>query len=313
MLPFGGYVKFFGDAGASSDANRDLLSTMTPEEKRVSFHHQPVHNRMAIVAAGPLANFVLSILILTLVFIAVGRPFTPPVIGTILEDSAAAEAGFEVGDRVVGIDGRAIDRFEDIREIVMFAPEQTLQFQVKRDGAVESLTVTPRATEVTDRLGNVHRIGLLGIGVGAREYAKLGPASALLSAGEETFMLVKRTLEGIGEIIVGVRSAREIGGPIMIAQMSGVRASDGFIPLLEFVVVLSASLGLINLFPIPVLDGGHLVFYAFEAVRGRPLGEKAQELGTVAGLTVVMMLMVFVTFNDLTRPAVIEFFTNLVG
>ena len=179
---------------------------------------------------------------------------------------------------------------------------------------ITTTVATPRVTEITDSLGNIHRIGLLGISVSGREFVRLGPGGAVVAAVGETYVLVKRTLQGLGQIISGQRSAQELGGPIMIAQLSGERASaEGWLPLLELVVVISATLGLINLFPIPVLDGGHLAFYAIEAVRGRPLGERAQEYGYFVGLAMVVSLMVFATFNDLTRPAVVEFFAKLVG
>ena len=314
LIPLGGYVKFYGDAGASSEADRDLAEEMTEEERRVSFHHQSLPKRAAIVSAGPIANFVLSVVILTGMFLSVGRPFTPPVVGAVVEDSAAEAAGMQPGDRVVMIDNSTIERFEDIRDIVMFNPETEMDLVVERDGARLTLQATPTVKEITDTMGNVHRIGLLGISVAGREFVRLGPGGAVVAAVEETYVLVKRTLQGLGQIISGRRSAQELGGPIMIAQLSGQRAAaEGWLPLLELVVVISATLGLINLFPIPVLDGGHLAFYAIEAVRGRPLGERAQEYGYFVGLAMVVSLMVFATFNDLTRPAVIEFFTNLVG
>ncbi len=313
MVPLGGYVRFFGDTGASSEPDSVALNRMTADERAVSFHHKRVSQRIAIVAAGPLANFVLSIVILTGVFIFVGRPFTPPVVGTVVEDSAAADAGLLPGDRIIEIDASTIERFEDIREIVLFSPGETLELAIERNGGRVTLQATPRASEITDNFGNVHTIGLLGIGVAEREFVTLGPAYALIAAVQETYLLVHRTVVSLGEIVSGQRSPDELGGPIMIAQMSAERASHGIVSLLEFVVLLSASLGLINLFPIPVLDGGHLVFYSIEAVRGRPLGERAQEYGYFVGLAMVLSLMVFATLNDLTRPSMIEFFSRLTG
>ncbi|MDP6351581.1 MAG: RIP metalloprotease RseP [Alphaproteobacteria bacterium] len=313
LIPLGGYVKFFGDSGVASETNQALAQQMTEAERAVSFHHKALPQRSAIVAAGPIANFLLAMVILTGMFVTVGRPFTPPVVGTVVEDSAAAAAGIQVGDRVVGIDDTEIERFEQIREIVAFSADTSLLLTIERDGETITMTAAPRVSEFTDGMGNVHRIGLLGIGVAGREYVRLMIGPALVAAVEDTYTLVKRTLQGLGQIIVGARSAQELGGPLLIAQMSAERAADGLLPLLEFVVVLSATLGLINLFPIPVLDGGHLFFYTIEAVRGRPLGERAQEYGYFVGLAMVLSLMVFATVNDLTRPAVIQFFTDLIG
>lgn len=298
LIPFGGYVKFFGDAGASSNPDNALIDVMSEEDKAVSFHHKSLGQRAAIVAAGPLANFVLSIVILTCVFLAVGRPFTPAIVGSVSEESAAAEAGLLPGDRIVAIDGSSISRFETLREIVMFNPEVPLVLSVERDGSVLEIEATPQASEVTDNLGNSHKIGLLGVAVGSREFVQLGLFKAVGAAVVDTYTLVVRSLQGLGQIISGTRDASELGGPILIAQMSGERAEEGLMPLLEFVVILSATLGLINLFPIPVLDGGHLAFYSVEAVRGRPVGPRAQEISYMIGLAMVMMLMVFATFKS---------------
>lgn len=313
MIPFGGYVKFFGDAGATSNPDKEAISEMSAADRAVSFHHKSLGQRAAIVAAGPIANFILAIVILAAVFMAVGRPFTPAVIGEVMEESAAAEAGLEPGDRIVAIDGSEIERFESLREIVMFNPGVPLRLTVERDGQALTLEAVPRPSEITDDLGNTHSIGLLGVAVGNREFVRLGPFGALGAAVIDTYSLVSRSLQGLGQIITGARDADELGGPILIAQMSGERAEEGLVPLLEFMVILSATLGLINLFPIPVLDGGHLAFYAIEAVRGRPMGARAQEVGYMIGLAMVVMLMVFATFNDLRRPAVLDFFTNLIG
>jgi regulator of sigma E protease len=312
LIPLGGYVRFFGDDTAASKPSAHL-ERMTPGDRAVSFHFKPLGQRAVIVAAGPLANFLLSIALLSVLFVFAGRPITPAVIHTVIEDSAAAEAGFRPGDRVIMIDERVIDRFEELREIVMFGPAVTMTMVVERDGARVTIVVTPRPYEITDSLGNKHRIGRLGISVEAREFVKLNPAQAVVAAVGDTYRLVKRSLQGLGEILIGKRDSKELGGPIMIAQMSGERAAAGFLPLVEFVVILSATLGLINLFPIPLLDGGHLAFYFIEAVRGRPLGVRAQEYGYMVGLALVVTLMVVATVNDLTRPAVVEFFTRLVG
>ena len=307
LIPLGGYVKFFGDAGIASNQDTDLQQQMTEEERHISFHHKNLRQKIAIVSAGPIANFILAILILASVFIISGRPHTPPVIGNVVEGSAAASAGLQVGDRIIKIDQRVIDRFEEIRDIVIFSPDQALNLLVIRDGAEINLRATPRLSEFTDSLGNVHQIGLLGIGVGAREYRQLNLGSAISAAVGETYSLIQRTLQGLGQIITGKRSAQELGGPLLIAQMSGEQASNGPLSFLNFIVILSVTLGLINLFPIPVLDGGHLLFYGLEAIRGRPLGPRTHEFVYFFGLAFILALMVFTTVNDLSRPAVVEF------
>jgi regulator of sigma E protease len=312
LVPLGGFVRFFGDENAASRPALGL-DRLTAEDRAVSFHYKPLAQRAAIVAAGPFANFVLSVVLLTALFVSVGRPITPAVVDQVIDGSAAMAAGIEPGDRVVKIGDTSIDRFEELREIVMFSPGVKMPVVVERAGKRVAMDVTPESVEITDSLGNTHQIGRLGISVAAREFVRLDPLSAVAAGVVDTYDLVARSLQGLGEIVVGKRDSSELGGPIMIAQMSGERAEAGFLALVEFVVVLSAMLGLINLFPIPLLDGGHLAFYAFEAVRGRPLGMRAQELGYMVGLAVVVTLMVFATVNDLSRPAVIDFFARLVG
>ncbi len=311
-VPLGVYVKFFCDEGPSSRIG-DHIERMKPADRAVCFHFKPLAQRAAVVAAGPLANFVLAIALLMGLYMSAGQPTTPAVVGEVLADSAAEEAGFMAGDRVVRIDSKTIERFEQLREIVMFNPGLTMNMGVVRDGETIAIDVTPRAVERTGPLGNVHIIGQMGISVAAGEYVRLGPLTAFGAAITETYSLVKRSLQGLFEILTGRRDSSELGGPIMIAQMSGQSAEAGILPLIEFVVILSATLGLINLFPIPLLDGGHLAFYALEAVRGRPLGERAQEVGFMIGFALVVSLMAYATFNDLTRPAVLEFFAKIVG
>ena len=313
LIPLGGYVKFFGDAGFASDRDTALDQKMSDAEREISFHHKGLAQKIAIVSAGPIANFVLAIAILTSIFVMYGRPYTPPVIGAVLEDSAAAAAGLQVGATIVKINQTRTDRFEEIRDIVIFRPEQTLDLLVIRDGAEINLRATPRLSEFTDNLGNVHQIGLLGISVGSQEYQQLMIGPALIAAMGETYAWIERTLLGLGQIISGTRSAQELGGPILIAQMAGDQAANGPLSFFNFIFILSVTLGLINLFPIPVLDGGHLLFYALEAIRGRPLGERAQEYAYFLGLTFIVSLMIFTVVNDLSRPGVVQFFSDLIG
>jgi regulator of sigma E protease len=301
-VPLGGYVKMFGDSDASSALPASGLPFMTEEERRVSFHHKRLGQRAAIVAAGPIANFLFAIVLFTGLFATVGQPFTPPDVGQVKEGSAADQAGIKPGDVIVRIDGAPIERFEQVQQIVRLNPGVPMVMTIKRDGAESDLTVTPQLTEITDNFGSKHRIGLLGIGrSGGMEYVRHSLPVATWRAVAETWNLTAGTLQAVGQMIIGARTTDELGGPIRIAQMSGEVASVGVVALVGFMAILSVNLGLINLFPIPVLDGGHLLFYAAEAIRGRPLGQRAQEYGFRIGLALVLTLMVFATWNDIVR------------
>lgn len=311
-IPLGGYVKMFGDADPASRPGGDVAD-MTPEERAVSFHHQSLRARAVIVAAGPIANFLFAILALALLFMIYGQPYTPPVIQQVSEDGAAAEAGLEAGDRIVSIDGRSIDRFEDILQTVLLNPGRRLELVIDRGGTELVKAVTPRAVQVEDRFGNRQTIGRIGVVRGGDAFVKRDPLSAVWYAGRETIGLVNGTLQAVGQMIAGSRGTEELGGPLRIAQMSGQVAQTSFVAMVWFVAILSINLGLINLFPIPMLDGGHLLFYGIEAVRGRPLGERAQEYGFRIGLALVLTLMVFATWNDLVHLRVVEFFVDLLS
>ena len=300
LLPLGGYVKMFGDADASSKPGEDLPD-MSPEARAVSFHHKRLGQRTAIILGGPLANFVLAIIILAIMFATVGQRNTPADVSTVQPDSPAQAAGMIPGDRIIGIDGVAIDRFEMLQQIVRGSAGVPLSFTVLRDGAEIEVVIVPHTVEVTDRFGNVRKYGQIGIGRDGVEFVRLGPLAASWAAVEETWFLSTATLEAIGQMIVGTRGSEELGGPILIAQVSGQVAEDGMVAVFWFMAVLSINLGLINLFPIPMLDGGHLLFYVIEAVLGRPLGERAQEYGFRIGLVVLLTLMLFVTWQDLRR------------
>ena len=312
LLPLGGYVKMFGDAGAASTP-RDDIEEMTPEEKAVSFHHQSLLKRAAIVAAGPVANFLFAVVVLAVLFMTAGQPFTPADIGSVKPGSAAEAAGLLAGDLIVAIDGRSIERFEEVKSTVSMAPGQKLALTVERAGQRLTLTATPQSSVVTDRFGNTYTIGLLGITRPGLDYRRHDPATAVWQALRETWDLTTSTLTGVGQMIAGVRGTDDLGGPLRIAQMSGEVAQTGIVALVWFLAVLSVNLGLINLFPIPLLDGGHLLFYGFEAIRGRPLDERMQEYGFRIGLALVLSLMVFATWNDLVHLRVVEFFRGLMS
>jgi regulator of sigma E protease len=301
-IPLGGYVKFLGDDTEASTPSADVLSRMSAEERAESFHHKKVGPRAAIVAAGPIANFLLAIVIFTVMFTFFGKPSTSARVDKIEANSAAAAAGFQVGDVVIAIDGTRIESFSDMQRIVGSRAGERLAFTVKRGAETVQLQGTPELREVKDPFGNVHRIGVLGItrqtAAGDVVTERVDPATALWLGVKETYFVIEQTLAYIGNIFTGRASADQIGGPIRIAQISGQVATLGLIPLLHLAAVLSISIGLLNLFPVPLLDGGHLLFYTAEVLRGRPLSEKSQEYGFRVGLVLVLMLMVFAFYND---------------
>ena len=312
LLPLGGYVKMFGE-GATAGSGDDARE-LTDAEKSVSFYHKRVGQRAAIVAAGPIANFILAIIILATLFVTAGQPYTPAEIGQVQAGGAAEAAGMKPGDRILAIDGTAIERFEEVQRIVRLAPGQKLTMKVRRSGAEVTLTVVPKRTEMVDRFGNRTEVGLIGVSRTGTEFKKHGVVSGVTEAVTETWRLSVFTLQAVGQIIRGERSAQDLGGPIRIAQMSGQVAEVGLASVFWFLAVLSINLGLINLFPVPMLDGGHLVFYGIEAVRGRPDSDRAIEVGFRIGLALVISLFVFVTFQDLSPfEGIARFFRGLLG
>jgi regulator of sigma E protease len=311
-IPLGGYVKMFGDSDASSGLPTPGLARLAPAERDVSFHYKRLGQRAAIVAAGPAANFLFAIVVLAILFMTYGQPFTPAEVGQVQPGSAAEQGGIQPGDVIVDIDGHTVQRFEDVQQVVRLNPGVPMTVIVRRDGQEQTLRVTPSRTELTDRFGNHYQIGLLGIARSGMEYVKRDPATAIMQAGTETWDLSVSTMKALWQIIIGTRATDELGGPLRIAQMSGEVAQGGVVAVLWFMAVLSINLGLINLFPVPVLDGGHLLFYAAEAVRGKPLGQRAQEYGFRIGLAMVLTLMVFATWNDLVHLRIVEFVKGLV-
>ena len=394
-IPLGGYVKFFGDENAASVPDQDTLEHMSDAERRESFFHKPIPQRAAIVAAGPVANFVLAIVIFATLALILGKQVAVPRIDAVTAATPAATAGFKPGDMIVSVDGKAVEGFSDVQRIVALSPRRPLSFVVDRGGEQVTLTAAPEQREERDRFGNVQRIGVLdiagpimparvvtiqpgsaaasaGFEAGDRVRAingkpiesfldlrnvvaanpeqpldfdvdrggrmivlhatpaahsekdpsgatkrvgqlgisggydpadtrsiRYGPIGALENGVSETWFVVDRTLSYIVGVVRGRESADQLGGPIRIAQVSGQVATAGFVALIHLAAVLSISIGLLNLFPIPLLDGGHLLFYAIEAIRGRPLSDRAQEYGFRFGLAVVLLLMIFATYNDL--------------
>jgi len=276
---------------------------MTPEEREGAFQTKPLAAKAAIVAAGPIANFLLAIVIFAGTFAIVGMHVTAPRVDELVPEGAAAQAGFQQGDLILAIDGVNVEAFADMQRIVSASADRELSFRLNRNGKEITLKATPARKEISDRFGNKMRVGVIGIrrNAGAKdwEYKRFGPIDAVGMGVKETYFIVSRTLGYLGDVIMGREAADQLGGPIRIAEVSGQVASVGFLPLLSLTAVLSVSIGLINLFPVPLLDGGHLLFYAIEAVRRRPLSERSQEIGFRIGLALVLAMMIFATWNDL--------------
>ncbi|MBT5080551.1 MAG: RIP metalloprotease RseP [Rhodospirillaceae bacterium] len=400
-IPFGGYVKFFGDSDGASRPDGEALQELTAAEREVSFHHKRLGQRTAIFAAGPMANFIYAIIVLAGMYMVFGQRLTPPEIGRVVDESVGQDAGFQIGDVVLAVDGDNIHRFEQLEQAVFLNPDRALSFRISRDGQEHSITATPRLTEKADQQGNRHKFGDLGLlaaspaivgkvyegspaavagfkagdrivaidgqvldnferlqdivanskgrrlalnvvrdGVEMRLHVaarldtaaqeaggperwligimraplapvRLGPGAALVEASITSYDMLVQTLAYVGQMISGSRGTEDLGGPLRIAQASGQAAQVGVEQLIMLSILLSLNLGMINLFPIPILDGGHLLFYSFEAVLRRPLTEKMQEIGFRIGLAMVLSLTVFVTWNDLVQFRFVEFIAGL--
>lgn len=346
-LPLGGYVKFFGDLNAASQGPADAASDggadgkssgpvttqfprpgdkdavgMTAEERKVCFHYKPVWARAMIVAAGPMANFVLAVAIFTGLFMTLGRTNLEPVIATVQAESAAAEAGFEPGDRIVSVDGRTITKFNELYDLVLLSGGREMRFEVERDGRATTLAAAPRRADGTDRYGNPIDRWLLGVGPDPEAYSfeRFGFFAALREGVGELFRVLSVTVRFLGKIVTGQEDMRQLGGPVKMAQYAGQSALSGFdesayadppplttklkVSLIDFIslaAVVSVSIGFLNLLPIPVLDGGHLMYYGYEAIAGKPLGAGAQAVGFRVGLALLAGLMIFVTWNDINN------------
>ena len=309
LIPVGGYVKMFGQNDIGPDDDGTLL---TQEEQAVSFHHKRLGQKAAIVAAGPIANIVFAILIFTISFVTIGQPFTPARISEVNPDSVAAEAGFQSGDLFLEVAGREVARFEEVQQLVRLHPGLPIIVVVERDGAKVTVPVTPRVETFTDAQGDKQRIGLLGVRGTEREFQRHGPIEAVWQSLRKTGRLTSLTVTAISQMFSGERSAKELSGPVRIAQMSGSAANGGLTALIGFAAFLSVNLGLINLLPIPLLDGGHLLFYAYEVVFRRPPHPWIVDFGLKIGLVLVLGLMLFATYNDLVRLPLVQRLVALV-
>jgi regulator of sigma E protease len=304
-LPLGGYVKLHG---------QERQEEATPEERARwipgrTFHSKSVLSRAIVVAAGPVANFLLAIVLFALLFGTAGKPVATPVVGEVVPGSPANHAGLLAGDRISAIDGVPIKMFEDIQRLVTAHPEQRLMLAIRRGGQTITLPVTTAQRDD----GSGRQVGVLGVRAGNAEYQRLGPLQAVVGGVQQTWDVTAQTLAGVWQMLSGHRGTEDLGGPLRIAQLSGQVAELGLASLVSFIAVLSVNLGLINLFPIPILDGGHLLFYFAEALRGRPVPPRAQEYGFRAGFAVLVGLFVFATWNDLTHLGLFRWVAGLIG
>jgi regulator of sigma E protease len=301
-IPLGGYVKFLDDENSASVPSKSALDNLSAAEREGAFQTKSLAARSAIVVAGPFANFLLAIVIFSVTYAVMGVHGTPPRVSELIPGEPAAVAGFQPGDLILSIDGQPIETFADMQRVVATSPDQELTFEVQRGNTILTLRATPARREISDRFGNKLRQGMIGIKRDPNPewvYKRYGPVDSVVLGVRDTFFIVTRTLAYLADVITGRESADQMRGPIGIAEISGQVATAGFVALLNLTAVLSVSIGLINLFPIPLLDGGHLLFYLIEAVRRRPLSERTQEIGFRIGLAVVLMLMMFATWNDL--------------
>lgn len=356
-IPLGGYVKFFGDLNPASQPDPSLANDsdeeqpasgeravrtefptgpqdalaqqLTPEERAQCFHFKPVWARAMVVAAGPIANFILAIAIFAGLLMVLGRGVLDPVVGEVDENSAAAEAGLLAGDRIVQINNRSIDDWRDLAGIIQLSTGETLALTVERDGGTVELTAVPRRQERQDSFGNTVKVGILGVrSTGDIDFRTYGPLQAVATASGEVVDIIRTTIHFLGRLITGKESADQLGGPVKMAKYAGQAASSGFgdrvsdeatfgdrlrISLINWInlaAFISVSIGFLNLLPIPVLDGGHLMYYAYEAVVGRPVGVRVQTMGYQVGLLMLISFMVFVTWNDVTGLLASTFSAN---
>lgn len=303
-IPLGGYVKFMDDANAASVPDGETMAEMTPEEKAGSFHHKPLWRRAAVVAAGPIANFLFAILIFACLFSFVGQRTTIARVDSVVKGAPADRAGFQKGDVITAIAGREVKSFNDVLRLISSSPNREVEVVVRRGEGSKTLVVTPEAKRMNDRMGGKITRGVIGIRrrpTGPQDYNhhKAGPVEAVWLGIKETEFILSATLSYLGDVVTARQTPEQLGGIIRIADVSGQVARDGGPRgLIQLIAVLSISVGLINLFPIPLLDGGHLLFYGIEAVRGKPLSESTQEFGFKIGFALVLSLMVFATWND---------------
>ena len=297
MIPLGGYVRFVGDMNAASVPDEDFIANAGPELSRQLFVNKSVWQRMQVVVAGPVANVIFTFLILYALLLGYGRYTISPVIGEVLPESVAAAAGLESGDEVLSVDGFKVRGFEDFQRLVSTSPERPVSIVIERNNSTQTIVVVPQSATTEDRFGNVHRVGRIGVTRDVSEadvtLYKPGPVEAVGMTFEEMRFIIDRTAAFLGDFFVGRGDVEQLGGPVRVARVSGEVATLGIIPLINFMALLSLNIGIFNLLPVPMLDGGHLAYYLAEAIRGRPLSQRVQEIGFRFGLALVFTLMVF--------------------
>ena len=318
VIPLGGYVKFFGDRNVYSQAdNEKIIKEYSKEDQDKLFVLKPLYQRALIVFGGPLANFLLAILIFFSVYTFAGKDFTPAVINEVQKDSPAMVAGLKDNDIVVSIDGNKVKSIMEVSKFIMMSTDEFINFTVNRYDQDLTFKVKPNIVEGEDNLGNKISKRMVGIKLGAYNnevnHVKLGPAKALFYAVNEVYYVSVSSLKYIGSMITGSGDSSQLGGPIRIAKISGQVAEFGILPFISLMAYISISLGLINLFPIPMLDGGHLMFYGIEKLLGRPLSQKTQEGFFRIGLFLLLSLMFFTTFNDLKDVGLFKFFNSYIS
>ena len=301
ILPIGGYVKFYGD----EDPSGKKLEASDNIDSDKNFHNKSVWKKIATTAAGPLFNFILAIFIFSIIFFFRGESLVQPYVGQVVDESPAYNAGLKTGDEIIYADGNEILYFNDLRNYVLENPSSEIELTIIRDGLEETVFLTPEVISSKDRFGNEYSSARIGV-IGSQnpehvELRKYGFISSLFRGTKETYNLSAKILNYLGNLIAGRESIDQMGGPIKIIQISGEISNYGIIPLLALIAAISVNLGIINLLPIPVLDGGHLLYYSFEVLRGKPLSQKTQEVGMQIGMSLLIALMIFVTFLDISR------------
>lgn len=301
IAPLGGYVKMYGDKNSASMPDEKEMAKMSDEEKSYSFMFKNVYQRLAIVAAGPIANFLLAIVIFTFLFKVNGLTKVEPVIDKVIEKGAAFESGLQTGDRILAINGKAVDDFSGIRDVVSQGAERKLNFKIKRDQEVLEMVVVPKSKVSRDIFGDEIKVGMIGVTASVIKHENLGLGQSFIHANQETYNVSIAIFKALGELITGRRSVEELGGPIKIANYTGKTFEMGVIAVFWFMAMISVNLGVMNLLPIPVLDGGHIFYYLVEMIARRPLPEKVQWFGFQLGFSLVLALILFTTYNDVRQ------------
>ena len=302
MIPLGGYVRFVGDMNAASMPDPELVAALPAEDQRRLFVNKNVWQRIAVVAAGPAANVLFTFLVLYVLLLGFGRYTIPPVISDVVAGGVAQEAGLQAGDKILSVDGFDVRGFEDFQRLISTAPGRAVTIVLERNGADKSIVLTPEIATETDQFGNPQRIGRIGVSRNVDQtdvtLYRPNPVEAVGMTTEDIRFIVERTVAFLGDFFVGRGDVEQLGGPVKVAKVSGEVATLGIVALINLAALLSLNIGIFNLLPVPVLDGGHLLYYVIEAIRGRPLSQKAQEIGFRVGFAIVGSLMIFTLLND---------------